>query len=348
MKVLLELLGDAAHALSKLDGVDELRPKSRGKLRSVLERIADESSELLADLEEAERVEESDDGERGDLLERALAALAREKHGEAESILRRGLEEGSTDIELLNHLGLACWEQGKLGAAESAYGRAMEVGLEELERTGDNRCSHPSSEYLRAVEGRALCLYRLEAFDRAVALFETLGSVAPDQYAGCYYLAGEIRHLQGEAAEAVEYYRQSPDEPSVHYNLGLALYELGRHEEAARTMIRGFAGNPYIASLLLDREPGEPSGPGGYLGSATYAEEFIEACSNLWEGERGAIRFLERCFEHPSVREFLRGDGAVSEGSPSDRGTESAPSRSEPNEGSKIDGIASDVVDRME
>jgi len=348
MKVLLELLGDAAHALSKLDEIDDLRPDAREKLRSVLERIADESSARIDELAEAESCETREDGERDELLERALATLARERHQEAESMLRRGLEEHSSDIELLNHLGLACWEQGKLGAAEGAYGRAMEAGLKALERTGDNRCSHPSSEYLRAVEGRALCLYRLEQFDRAVTLFATLGSAAPDQYAGCYYLAGEIRHLQGRSEKAVDYYRRSPDEPSVHYNMGLALYDLGCHEEAARTMIRGFAGNPYIASLLLDRESGESAGPGGYLGSATYAEEFIAACSKLWKGQRGALRFLERCFEHPSVREFLRGDGAVSEGSPSDRGTKATSASNRRGENSEIDGIASDVVDRME
>ncbi|MCC6746064.1 MAG: tetratricopeptide repeat protein [Deltaproteobacteria bacterium] len=49
----------------------------------------------------------------------------------------------------------------------------------------------------------------------------------------------------GKAKEALEQYgqaaRQLPDEAGVHYNRGLALYQLGRHEEARQALTQGAA-----------------------------------------------------------------------------------------------------------
>ena len=101
MKVLLELLDDAANVLSNLDGIEELRPQSRERLKELLERLSTESTRLLREVEAAGRSrEEKDRRQRRDaVLERGLAAIARKQLDEAEEILRKGVEEFPDDVE---------------------------------------------------------------------------------------------------------------------------------------------------------------------------------------------------------------------------------------------------------
>ena len=348
MKVLLELLDDAANVLSNLDRIDDLRPESQKRLRKLLERLSSESARLLREVDSADSGdEESTRQERRDaVLERGLAAIARKRLDEAEEILRRGVESFPGDIELLNHLGLACWEKGAFDDAEGWYHRAMEIGLADANRAKGNTCASLSRGYFRAVEGRALCLDQMGESDRAVELFDALGTMRPDDYAGCHYLAGEILHAEGRVGEAIEAYRRSPDEPSVHYNLGLAYFQQGDTERAARTLIRGFAANPHIAAQLLDTKVGRLGGPGGYLGSATYAEEFLEACRGFWMQQPRAIAFLAECYDHELVRDYLeRLRHQADEGK---QPRERTPSGGDDSSEREVDGIARRVIERID
>ena len=155
------------------------------------------------------------------------------------------------------------------------------------------------------MEGKALCLDRLRDYDGALPLFESLADMNSVEYSGCRYLAGEIRHTLGELEAAVQDYQRVPTEPAVLYNLALANFQLGRHEAAATTMIRAFVGNPAIAELLLDRAPSGHVAVPGYLASEDYAFEFTQACAHLWASD-DALRFLERCFDHPLAHVHIR------------------------------------------
>lgn len=349
MKVLLELLEDTANVLSNLDAIDQLRPQSRAKLVELLEELTDEGTRLLA---EAGSIDEGDDMIEGpgreEMLERGLAAIARDQLDEAKAILSDGVESYPDDVEMLTHLGLTCWENGDLEEAEGWYADAMEAGLARVRRSSGNSCASPPAEYLRAIEGRALCLYKLGSFERAVELFESLGMIAPGEYAGCHYLAGEILHLQGRPEEAVDAYRRSPDEPSVHYNLGLAYFQIGDREKAARTLIRGFSANPHIAHRLLDRDASSVSGPGGYLGSATYAEEFIEACTPLWAGADEALEFVDRCFEHPLVRDYLDSSKRSEGASRPEQGGRARNAAKRRTDETDVDGLARRLIERLD
>ena len=350
MKVLLELIEDAAGVLENLDDVDDLRPQSRKRLRSLLETLSRESTRLLRDVDE---VSDSDPAKnrrqkRDTVLERGLAALARDRLAEAKSILEKGVESFPEDVELLNHLGLTCWEQGQIEEAEQWYGQAMEAGLSAARRLEGSTCTALSRGYYRAVEGRALSLYRMEEYDRAVSLFDALGTMAPEEYAGCHYLAGEILHSRGRLQEAIEAYERSPDEPSAHYNLGLAHFQNGDREEAANKLIRGFAANPHIAARLLGESIDSLNGPGGYLGSATYAEEFVEACGDLWRDAADGLSFLEECFEHPLVRHYLDEVGIRSERADQPEGDGESRVARRFGQRNDVAGIARQIVDRTE
>jgi tetratricopeptide (TPR) repeat protein len=351
MKVLLELLEDAASVLENLDDVDTLRPQSQRRLRELLEKVSEESARLLREVDESVDNREGDGRrqERDGILERGLAALARDRLEEAKSILRDGVESFPEDVELLTHLGLACWEQGAIEEAEEWYQRAMSAGLVKARQVEGSTCRALSRGYFRAVEGRALCLRRLGEAEEAISLFDALGTMAPGDYAGCHYLAGEILHEENRLREAIEAYGRATEEPAVHYNLGLARFQLGDHRQAATTLIRGFVANPHIAARLLDAGPEVQDGAEGYLGSAAYADEFVDACRQLWAENPEAKRFMEHCFEHPLVRHHLEQIGARSEQHDEPAADPMASSMdvgaSEPN---VVAGIARTIVERTD
>ncbi len=301
MKVLLELLGDTSRVLENVNGLEDFRPESRQRVSELLIHLASESDRILS----AEVADEAQGpGERHFFVEKALKAISNGEYREARACLEDGLEAYPGDFEMLNHLGLVAWEQDQLREAEVAYAKAMDVVFE---GGLDTACVEgPADPALRAVEGRALALYRVGDFNEALGLFEWLGEHFPSQYVGCRYLAGEIHHLQGSLEVALKWYDEVPVEPAVLYNKGLALYQSHRVEEAAFTLVKAFVSNIHIATGLLGRYTPKRGCTPGYLGSERYANEFVDACRRLWHQAKGSLRFLQVCFDHRRVEEHLR------------------------------------------
>ena len=299
MKVLLELLGDASRVLGNVEGLSDFRPESRDRVRDLLKQLRLEADRVLE--AEAAKPEEQDDREI--FLHRSLEAISAGDHDVARGILEDAVSMFPDDFEFLNYLGLVAWEQGDLRAAEMGYHRAVQAVFgDELDVDCVDGDGDPA---LRAVEGRALALYRLGRLDKALEYFQWLGRHFSGEYVGCRYLAGEVLHLRGDIEEAIEWYERVPVEPAVLYNLGLAYYENNQLDKAAYTLIRAFVANIHIATLLLDRYSSQKACTPGYLGSRAYAEEFVDACVRLWHGAAGSVDFLERCFDHGLVRSHL-------------------------------------------
>lgn len=301
MKVLLELLGDTARILDGVERLEDFRPDSRDRVRDLLEQLQAESERILATDESEEST--AGDGGRRPFLKKALEAMSSGDYSVARGILEDAVSEFPEDFEFLNYLGLVCWEQGDLEDAESAYHRAVQIVFgQQL----DAECVEgPGDAALRAVEGRALALYRLGELDRALECFEWLGEHFSEEYVGCRYLAGEILHLQGDVEAAIDRYERVPVEPAVLYNLGLAHFQNHALDEAVRTWIQGFVANIHVAAKLLDRGDTPEGCTPGHLGSEAYAEDFLDACLRLWHRAAGSIRFLERCFDHPDVQDHI-------------------------------------------
>ena len=310
MKALLELLDQLLYMLEAHGHHDALPPAGRHHVRITLEALAREALEVAEGLK-AQAQGQSDQerlqvARREDLLGQALGAIAYERYEEAERILTAALEEFPDHHEYYNHLGLIAWERDDMVRAEHYYAKAAALSLERMptELVGDWNVTGDRS-YLRALEGQALSLYKLGRLEEAAALFTTLACTCVPEYQGCSYLAGEIRHLQGDYAQALKLYGMAPLEPSVLYNRALAHFQLHELEQAAMGFIRAFESNPHICEALLGR-PFSPSPElGGYVGSSTYAEEFFGACATLWQGTEGAREFMGRCFEDVSVQHSL-------------------------------------------
>ncbi len=299
MKVLLELLGDTSRVLESVEDLGDFRPDSRERVRELLVQLRTEADRILS----SEPAVDSPKREREEYFQRALEAISSGAYEIARGVLEDSVARFPEDFEFWSYLGLIAWEQGDLEGAEAAYHRAEEIafgdGLDpvEVESAGD-----PA---LRAVEGRALSLYKMGELERAVQRFEWLGKNFPDQYVGCTYLAGEIHHLRGFIDEALRCYEQVPAEPAVLYNRGLAHFELGQLQEGAESLIQAFVSNVHVAASLLGRYAYQRPCTPGYLGSESYAEEFATACRKLWHQAPGSLHFMEVCFDHHLVQRHL-------------------------------------------
>ena len=298
MKVLLELLGDTSRVLNGVEGLQDFRPDSRKRVIELLKQLQLESERILGTQNKEEKT-----GGREVFVQRALEAISTGEHEVARGILEDGVLAHSDDFEMVNYLGLVAWEQGDLRGAEVAYHRAVQIVFgDDLDAS---RIEDGQDPALRAVEGRALALYRLGELDPALEYFQWLGEHFPSNYVGCRYLAGEIYHLRGEVSSAIEWYERVPVEPAVLYNMGLAMFQDHRLDEAVFTMIRGFVSNVHIATKLLGRYTAQTSCTPGYLGSEAYAGEFVDACRRLWHGAEGSFHFLQGCFDHRLVQSHL-------------------------------------------
>lgn len=365
MKVLLEILGDASQLLSILDDLDDMRPQTRAELKVLLQGLCADSTRLLRDesqkacspsIAEAAAAGESFETRcREWLMQRSLQALAAADYERALKFLTEGVEAFPEDVELWNHLGLVRWEQGEFGLAAEAYLCGMNAAMAQSEGVIDAGGETDwqdlvHQDYLRALEGRALSLCKLEAYDEALDLFDALAAMNSVDYAGCRYMAGEIRHTRGNFAAAIEDYRMGPVEPASLYNLGLAHFQHGDSQASARTFIRAFVSNIHIFYALSGRAGGAESCVPGYLGSPGYALDFVHSCEGLWAACEGGLDFLQSCFDHPRVQEYLaqrRADGgeAVLEGQPVGCGQHTWLEALI--DETSVDGLAQDVMKRL-
>ncbi len=248
--------------------------------------------------------------QREALLQRALEALAKERFEQAAAILLEATVQFPDDDEFFSYLGLIAWERHDLRAAERYYAQAAALIFKQSEAFNSTLVlqveESARTRGLRALEGRALCLYKLGDLEQALPLFEFLGMQCGDEYTGCRYLAGEIYHHQGDLERAIELYGMVALEPAVLYNLGLAYFEQDDLEKAAMSFIQAFVSNVHIASLLLGRYVYRAGCVPGYLGSEAYAEEFVDACIGLWRRTPAVFNYLQRCFDHNMVQNHLQ------------------------------------------
>lgn len=295
MKVMLELLRDVGQLLGAMNSLDEVRAEVRPQMRALLEALNGESGRLLATL--------PDHARREQMFQRALEAIANERFEDARQLLEAAVKHYPADGEFHNHLGLVAWEMGDLEAAERHYAHAMAVGFPDAENVDWFDARH--RPFLRSMEGRALALNRLGRLKEALELFEALADMNPRDYAGCRYLAGEVHHLLGRPARALEHYALVPAEPAVLYNQALALFECGKRQQAVHVLLAGFVGNRHIAHVLLGRGDFPETSLPGFLASEAYAQDFAQACLPLWERAVGALEFLRRVYEHPLTQAHL-------------------------------------------
>jgi tetratricopeptide (TPR) repeat protein len=149
------------------------------------------------------------------------AGMANERTGnypEAVTAYRRGLEAEPENVELLNAMGFALFQQGKSDEAVVALEKALEV----------------DPQHRKAHNNMALASIDLGELEMAEVHYRESLAIEPE--AAIYSDLGFVLERQGMIEDAAEAYRKAleldPELHSAHYNLGASLARSGDYEEA--------------------------------------------------------------------------------------------------------------------
>jgi tetratricopeptide (TPR) repeat protein len=203
------------------------------------------------------------------------AGMANERTGNYPGAVRayeRGLAVEPENVELLNALGFALFQQGKSQEAVAALEKAL---------AADPR-------HLKAHNNMALASIDLGELELAEAHYRE--SLAIEPQAAIHNDLGFVLERQGLADEAIEQYEKAlaldPASASAHYNLGGALIRRGEPTAAERQF-----------RAALERKPSAPAYAG--LGLALYQQgRADEAIASLQAG-------IEADPKHPAAYDQL-------------------------------------------
>ncbi len=194
------------------------------------------------------------------------------------------------------HNGLAYLAEmdDDLAEAERRYKKAYQVARDKLGSESPDKFAWWSDistrPYMRARYGLGWIYWQTGRVHKAIAEYETLLKLNPNDNQGVRYLIAPLYQLDGNlvgAMRAYDHYARnySDDVPDPHYlfSWGLALFQAGRGEEALQQWRRGFFQNPYIAPLLLGAElPRHDIWLFSNLSYPDYAQDYLDNFLVLW------------------------------------------------------------------
>jgi tetratricopeptide (TPR) repeat protein len=165
------------------------------------------------------------------------AGMANERTGNypgAVRIYERGLAVEPENVELLNSLGFALFQQGKSKEAMVALEKALAI----------------DPKHWKAHNNMALASIDLGEFELAEAHYRESLAIKPQP--AIYNDFGVVLERVGLADEAVEAYRKAikldPKLVSAHYNLGSSLARSGKFAEAERHLRSAVEADPTNAA----------------------------------------------------------------------------------------------------
>jgi len=176
--------------------------------------------------------------------------------------------------DALNGLGfLSLWHTKELADAERMYKHALEKAAKELdhERVEDvYKCeackdsmwaATETRPFMRALEGLAWVYYKEGKVEEALNGFKKMVELNPGDNQGARYMIGIVLLkggisglLEGGSYQALRFYKLFPKEemdPSVQFNLALALFLKGKTDKAATCLRSAFFSNLYVAPRLI-------------------------------------------------------------------------------------------------
>ncbi|MEM4258789.1 MAG: tetratricopeptide repeat protein [Candidatus Thermoplasmatota archaeon] len=220
--------------------------------------------------------------------------------GRAEQLFRDVLRKAPLHIDALHHLAIILDEQGKKTEALQLWEQGVAIGRQAFPKTfapGD-RLEWGWLEnrpFLRCLHGLALAVHDAGDAGRATCLLEELLSYNPDDNQGVReLLMGRYLETQ-QYQKAVLLGRKYPGDglPGVLYGFPLALFRLGRYDQAKRKLLEAVKYSPKIAKELLKKNHKPPkSDMPGYItvGGWDEAYEYWRCFGRFWDEE--ALQWL--------------------------------------------------------
>ncbi len=229
----------------------------------------------------------------------------------AAKAFRRVLQLDPQHADAHNHLGIVDLEARRLKAAERHFRAAVEGGLREVERDGDqvpwgiieNR------PYLRGLANLALVSGEQKRWEEALGIHKRLLELDPNDSQGARWLIGVECLRVGDSEGAISAFERCLHE-EVGCAFGLALAKLLAHgpsAEVGEALLTGFAANRYVAPMLL----GEPwvrldAYHGSNMAEPEWADDIIVAQADLWQRVPRGAELLRFWWAAPVVANWRR------------------------------------------
>ena len=207
------------------------------------------------------------------------------------------LEATGRDEEAFDH-----W-QGLVAMGLKCLPARFEVGYDQLPWLDiDNR------PFLRAYHALGIEYVNRDDIAKALEIFSNLVAMNPNDNQGARSLVAECLFHLGRPAEVLHLCEQYSDDgmEGVVYGRPLALFQLGRREEADESLDAAIDFLPLVAGELIKDEHSEPEATRpGYIthGGADQAYYYWHDFGEYWEDTEGALPFLEAGLDRYERRE---------------------------------------------
>lgn len=157
-------------------------------------------------------------------------------------------------VDARNLLGNILLDRFEFREAEQAYRTAVEDAVRE--QGGAVKIRNVSywqeldtRPYMRARHGLGLALMQLHRYEDALAEFEILLDLNPNDNQGIRFLLADVHHYLGDPEIAVKLYEKHGEADSL-YGYSLLLYFLGKRTPAEQMLKKAIKGAPFIAKIL--------------------------------------------------------------------------------------------------
>ena len=223
----------------------------------------------------------------------------------AGKVFRAVLAEMPEHLDAIHHLAMVLSEQGLFAESRDLWEQTNRIGHKAFPQDfelGKDRLEWGWLEnrpFLRCLHGLALARYYDGEIEEALKLFQELLSLNPNDNQGVRALATEALFKLKRFEAVLEVTEQYPDDvmPETLYGRALALFKLGRQQEAAKALQEAIDYLPLVAKELLKKKHRLPRTAMPDMVTMVGEDEayyYWELWGQIWKEDPEALGWLAR------------------------------------------------------
>jgi len=224
----------------------------------------------------------------------------------ADKIFRSIIEEHPEHIDAHHHLAMLLTQQGKKEEAFQLWEKAVGIGTQCFSKDfamGNDLLEWGWIEnrpFLRAYDGLGLAYLEKKEVEKALSIFNNLLALNPNDNQGVRDLIVECNFALNRPEKVLRVCDKYPDDAMAHMSYGrpLALFQLGKKDEAEKAMKDAIKYLPLVAEELIKTKHKKPEGMmNGYItmGGPDEAYDYWKRVGKYWGDTEGAIDFVKEC-----------------------------------------------------
>ncbi len=231
----------------------------------------------------------------------------------AERIFRAVLAQMPDHLDAIHHLALVLSERGLIGEARDLWDQAVRIGHKAFPQDFELRRDRlewgwlENRPFLRCLHGLALTRYNDGEIEEALRLFQELLSLNPNDNQGVRATAQGALFKLGRFEDALKIAKQYPNDimPETLYGRALALFKLGRRQEATVALQEAVEHLPLVGKELLKtkhRLPKTARPDMVTVGGADEAYYYWEHLGRFWEEDAEVLEWLREIMRQAAIK----------------------------------------------